>query len=399
MGNFLQQLSDRVSIIASPRLWLEDTAVQQLRTTATLPGMHRVVGLPDLHPGRGYPVGAAFFSTDRLYPALVGNDIGCGMALWQTDLVVSKAKLDKLDKRLGDLDQPPDEAEWAALVLSDAALAVSLEQLRQQLQDAALDPAHSRALGTLGGGNHFAELQAIDAVHDADAVAGRGLRQGCLQLLVHSGSRGLGQAVLRGHVDAFGHGGLVDGSEDARAYLAQHDAAVAFAELNRRVIGARILQRLRSEGGGVPVLDVNHNTVLPARIDDRPGWLHRKGATPSDVGPVMLPGSRDAHSYLLQPLAENGVLSLHSLAHGAGRKWLRGDCKGRLFKLATPDQLSRTGFGGRVICNDKALIYEEAPQAYKGVESVLDCLVGAGLARVLARSKPLLTYKTRGEHC
>ena len=92
-------------------------------------------------------------------------------------------------------------------------------------------------------------------------------------------------------------------------------------------------------------------------------------------------------------------MSLHSLAHGAGRKWQRTDCKGRLFKLATPAQLSRTALGGRVICNDRALIYEEAPQAYKQVESVLDCLLGAGLVRVVARSKPVLTYKTRGECC
>ena len=78
---------------------------------------------------------------------------------------------------------------------------------------------------------------------------------------------------------------------------------------------------------------------------------------------------------------------------------MRTDCKGRLDRIATPAQLSRTTMGGRVICNDRALIYEEAPQAYKNVDSVLACLVGAGLARVVARSRPLLTYKTRGECC
>jgi release factor H-coupled RctB family protein len=129
------------------------------------------------------------------------------------------------------------------------------------------------------------------------------------------------------------------------------------------------------------------------------GWLHRKGATPSDLGLVMLPGSRDDYSYLIEPVTQAGALSLHSLAHGAGRKWMRTDCKGRLERIATPAQLSRTSMGGRVICNDRALIYEEAPQAYKNVDSVLGCLVGAGLVRVVARSKPVLTYKTRGECC
>jgi release factor H-coupled RctB family protein len=113
----------------------------------------------------------------------------------------------------------------------------------------------------------------------------------------------------------------------------------------------------------------------------------------------MLPGSRDDYSYLIEPVRANGALSLHSLAHGAGRKWQRTDCKGRLSNFATPAQLSRTSMGGRVICNDRALIYEEAPQAYKDVDSVLGSLVGAGLARVVARSRPVLTYKTRGECC
>lgn len=397
MGIFVQEISDRVTIIASPRLWLEDAAVQQLTTTAQLDGMHKVVGLPDLHPGRGYPVGAAFFSRTRLYPALVGNDIGCGMGLWQTDMLAAKAKLDKLDRQLGNLDQPLDDDEWNSLIERDPALAGALEELSTALAAAQLDTVHLRSLGTIGGGNHFAELQAIDRVDDPALLQQQGLNPKYLQLLVHSGSRGLGQVVLRSHVDRFSHNGLVEGSADAAAYLAQHDAAVRYAELNRRMIAARILRRLRCIG--TAVFDVNHNTVLPATVDGMTGWLHRKGATPADQGPVMLPGSRDDYSYLLVPDPQRGATSLHSLAHGAGRKWQRSDCKERLFKLATPAQLTRTSFGGHVICADRALIYEEAPQAYKKVDSVLDCLVGAGLVRVAARSRPVLTYKTRGECC
>jgi release factor H-coupled RctB family protein len=397
MGNFIQHISDRVSIIASDRLWLEDAAIQQTKTTSNLAGIERVVGLPDLHPGRGYPVGAAFFSLGRFYPALVGNDIGCGMALWQTDLLTSKAKLDKLDKQIANLDDVIGEEEWSALERHDPGVANQLKQLGALMRDAGLDVAHLRSLGTLGGGNHFAELQAIDTVHDEALVAHNKLAPKYLQLLVHSGSRGLGQAVLRSHVEAFSHGGLVQDTPEADAYLAQHAAAVRFAELNRHLIAARIFHRLRCEA--VRVLEVNHNTVLPAQVDGQDGWLHRKGATPSDQGLVMLPGSRDDYSYLLEPVTGAGDISLHSLAHGAGRKWQRTDCKGRLVKIATPAQLSRTSMGGRVICNDRALIYEEAPQAYKNVDSVLDCLVGAGLVRVVARSKPVLTYKTRGECC
>ncbi|CAL6702672.1 Putative release factor H-coupled RctB family protein [Escherichia coli] len=76
MGKYIRPLSDAVFTIASDDLWIESLAIQQLHTTANLPNMQRVVGMPDLHPGRGYPIGAAFFSVGRFYPALVGNDIG-----------------------------------------------------------------------------------------------------------------------------------------------------------------------------------------------------------------------------------------------------------------------------------------------------------------------------------
>lgn len=405
MGNFIRHLSERVSIIASDRLWLEDAAVQQLKTTAQLSAMHRVVGLPDLHPGRGYPVGAAFFSVERFYPALVGNDIGCGMGLWQTNLLAGKVKLDKLDKQLGSLEGIIDDDEWLLLEHLDPALAQRLQELDARMCAAGLDRAQLRALGTLGGGNHFAELQVIDKIVDDARFAASGLRQKQLQVLVHSGSRGLGQAILRAHVDAFGHAGLAADSAAAEAYLLQHDAALRFAHFNRALIALRIFQRLRCSGEAI--LDVNHNLVTKTDIDAQSGWLHRKGASPSDQGLVMLPGSRGDYSYLLSPTSTTSTpgaqgahdMALASLAHGAGRKWQRTDCKARLFDLASPAQLSRTALGGRVICEDRALIYEEAPQAYKSVDSVLDCLLGAGLASVVARSKPVLTYKTRGECC
>ena len=101
MGKYIRPLSDAVFTIASDDLWIESLAIQQLHTTANLPNMQRVVGMPDLHPGRGYPIGAAFFSVGRFYPALVGNDIGCGMALWQTDILTRTYNADKLLKKAG----------------------------------------------------------------------------------------------------------------------------------------------------------------------------------------------------------------------------------------------------------------------------------------------------------
>lgn len=379
MGNPIQTLSAGVVLVASDTCWIEGNAIQQLQTTARLPGMRRVAGMPDLHPGRGYPVGAAFFSVGRFYPALVGNDIGCGMSLWRTDMATAKLHLDKLEQRLGCIDGPLED-RW-----QDQARALAPEA-----------GAHARSLGTIGGGNHFAELQQLDEVYDADAVAALRLERRRLLLLVHSGSRGLGEAILREQVDRHGHAGLEAGSEAARDYMARHDGALRYARANRELIARRLLARLRAEGEAV--LDIDHNLVEPARIGDEDGWLHRKGATPTDRGVVVIPGSRGDYSYLAEPLAGSEE-TLHSLAHGAGRKWLRGDCKARLSSRYSPAQLQRTALGSRVVCDDRALIWEEAPEAYKPVDAVVGALRDAGLLRLLARLKPVLTYKTRRECC
>ncbi len=381
MGNFVRTLSDRACVVASDTTWMEDAAIAQLLTTSQLEGMRRVAGMPDLHPGRGYPVGAAFFSVGRFYPALVGNDIGCGMALWQTDLKAASVSLDKLDRRVGNIDGAMDDEALRAQAMVAHGVACD---------------AHEASLGTIGGGNHFAEFQQVDTVFDADALSGLGIDAKRLLLLVHTGSRGLGERVLRSHVDAFGHRGLAAGTPEAEAYLAQHDAALSYALCNRELVAQRLLANVRAEGRRV--LDVHHNFVAPAVIHGHDGWLHRKGATPSDQGPVLIPGSRGDYSYLVQPLSGDDD-TLRSLAHGAGRKWIRSACKDRLFSLMTPTQMGRTALGSRVICNDRQLIYEEAPQAYKPVDSIVQTLVGAGLVALIARTKPVLTYKTRGECC
>lgn len=376
MGNYIRPLSDAVFSVASDDLWIEGSAIQQLHTTATLAGMTRVVGMPDLHPGRGYPIGAAFFSRERFYPALVGNDIGCGMALWQTDLLTRKYNADKTEKRLAGLSDVAD-TPW----------------LEENVPAAMQDHPWRSALGSIGGGNHFAELQQVDHIADADAFAQSALQKAQLLLLVHSGSRGLGQSILRRHVEAFSHNGLPENSDEARRYLAEHNDALAFARCNRELIARRILQQINADGE--PLLDVAHNFVEPCTVAGEAGWLHRKGATPDGQGLVIIPGSRGDYSWLVKPIISEE--SLFSLAHGAGRKWMRTECKGRLSAKFTPLQLSRTEMGSRVICRDRQLIYEEAPQAYKSVESVVDCLHNAGLITPVARLRPVLTLKTAGE--
>jgi release factor H-coupled RctB family protein len=134
--------------------------------------------------------------------------------------------------------------------------------------------------------------------------------------------------------------------------------------------------------------------VEPVDLDGSCCWLHRKGAAPSTAGPVIIPGSRGAFTYIVTPNARSDK-SAFSLAHGAGRKWSRSDSRARIEKRFSVKELTRTELGSHVICEDKELLYEEAPQAYKNITIVIEDLVDAGLVDVLAVLKPLVTYKVR----
>lgn len=366
----------QVRVIASPQSWIEGEAVRQLEATARLPGMRLAVGMPDLHPGKGSPVGAAFAARGMLHPFLVGNDIGCGIGLWRTDLLRRKAKRDRWASRLTGLERPweGDTAEW----LAAAGVPTS---------------GADEALGTIGGGNHFAELAWIDEVHDPITFEKvLGLSADRFVLLVHSGSRGLGDAILREHTDRFGAQGLPADSPEAARYLERHDHAVAWGKANRALVAHRFLSCIGAEGERVA--DVCHNSVTPARLMGEDLWLHRKGAAPSDKGPVVIAGSRGTRSYLVRPTGD-GELNARSLAHGAGRKWPRSDMRERLGSRFTAAALTQTELGSLVICEDKDLLFEEAPQAYKNIDRVISDLTGIGAAQVIATLTPLITYKLR----
>ena len=365
----------RVRLLASGNSWIEGEAISQLRKTAELPGMHLAVGLPDLHPGRGHPVGAAFITQGVLYPQLVGNDVGCGMSLWRTDFKRQKFSQDKYLKRLHGLESPweGDTTSWLARY--------------------GVDPSESdMALGTIGGGNHFAEVQAWHQIHDEQSFAALDLHKQSLTILVHSGSRGLGELLLRRHVEKFGAAGLLSDSEEGISYLQGHDLARQWAVANRALIACRMAEQLHCTAG--PVLDICHNSITPVKDDGTCGWLHRKGAAPADVGPIVIPGTRGSLSYLVTPAGDQQP-NAWSLAHGAGRRWNRQSAKARLKDRYRADSLVRTPLGSDVICEDKELLYEEAPQAYKDIEVVIADMADVGLIHVVATLRPLITYKVR----
>ncbi|MCI5167073.1 MAG: RNA ligase RtcB family protein [Candidatus Electrothrix sp. GM3_4] len=364
-----------VRIISSGKNRIEGEAVQQLEQVAQLPDMHKVVGLPDLHPGKGGPIGGAFFSRTILYPYLIGNDIGCGMGLWQTDLKQRKAKRDRWVKKLHGLEEPweGDPSPWLA---------------QEDLAPSGWDPA----LGTIGGGNHFVELQTISSVEDKEAFAQAGLENDKLFLLVHSGSRGLGQHILTKHIEQYKNNGLEEESAAAEVYLEQHNSALLWARLNRAIIADRFFDLLGT--AGERVLDICHNSLTRMTLGGLSGWLHRKGAAPSDQGLLVIPGSRGSFTYLVQPIGSQEE-NCFSLAHGAGRKWQRSGSRSRLKGKYTPKSLLQTKLGSRVICENKDLLYEEAPQAYKNISVIIQDLQDAGLLKVVAVLQPLITYKTR----
>ncbi len=312
-----------VRLFASAQSWIEGEAVRQLYATAKFPGVRHAVGFPDLHPGKGTPVGAAFVTEGVIYPHLIGGDIGCGMGLFKTDLVRSDAKLDRWAALRFDLEHP-----WDRFV-SDFLVERDLESTE-----------FDSALGTIGGGNHFAELQTVEKVLDADEFSKLGLSKQQLVVLVHSGSRGLGESILRTHVDQhFGNGVEAD-SFAAEEYLRGHNFAVRWGKANRELIADRFVAALGAEAQCL--WDGCHNSITPApcssRREEAPTrlatrnagdkaeevslltsaatYVHRKGAVTSDTQFVVIPGSRGSLSYIVKPVG-NGESHAWSLAHGA----------------------------------------------------------------------------------
>src|SRR5262249_12329828 len=280
-------------------------------------------------------------------------------------------------------------------------------------------------LGTMGSGNHFVEVQAVDSVFDGSAAEAFGLGDRQATVLIHSGSRGLGHQLCSDYVkrmDAvLGRYGIElpdrqlscapASSPEGQAYLAAMAASANFAWANRQ----EIANRIRASVGRVlgsdtaeqtrQVYDVAHNVAKPERHHERDVLVHRKGATRAfpagsdeipaayrDVGqPVFIPGSMGTASYVLA--GEPGSLerSFGTTCHGAGRRLSRTAAKKQVDGAELRRQLEARGIVVRSASN-KGLA-EEAPFAYKDVESVVDVVARAGLARRVARLVPIGVVK------
>jgi tRNA-splicing ligase RtcB len=350
------------------RVWARAISPQterQLQTIARQPYVvEHVAAMADAHVAEGVAVGTVFATEHAVVPAALGADLGCGMAAVriQTDAHrLDRHALERIVDALGRAIPAGDALHrGAGATVDDRLLAPPLSTHALERTRSAMARKH---LGTLGGGNHFIELD-----RDAD---------GALWLLVHSGSRGLGGAVATHHAHAARARdpsplAAMDTREPAgAAYIDDAAWAFAFARANRESLTSRALDVLYDQLGEAPastaVLDVHHNFVARERWNGRDLVVHRKGAIAAPAGALALvPGSMGTASYVVRGLGNEAAFG--SCSHGAGRVLSRGDAR----RAITPSALERAM--RRVVFPPKLTrrLVEEAPAAYRDIAEVLD---------------------------
>ncbi|HJX37321.1 MAG TPA: RtcB family protein [Anaerolineae bacterium] len=440
---------------------LSDRSVEQLVNTTTLPGVVKyTLAMPDIHQGYGFPIGgvAATRPPDGVIsPGGIGYDINCGVRVLASDIErkavapyiddllramyslvptglgkggikISKRDLDKVLERgaawaaaagYGTQDDLERTEESGCLAGADAS------KVSQRAKDRGL-----QQLGSLGSGNHFLEIDEIVEVYDEEVARVFGLRQGCIAVQVHCGSRGLGHQVCTDYVSSLQKSIRKFGielpdrelvcapfeSSEGQDYFAAMAASANFAWTNRHVIAHWVRDAFEQVLAGKvgswelrQVYDVAHNIGKVERysIDGKEVRLviHRKGATrafgPSahdlpqayrGVGqPVLVPGSMGTASYILVGTDKALELTFGSCCHGAGRVMSRSQAKKKVWGEDLLRELKEKGIA--VQAGSMAGLAEEAPQAYKDVERVVDVVEGAGIARKVARLVPLGVIK------
>ncbi|MGB8022295.1 MAG: RtcB family protein [Candidatus Nanopelagicales bacterium] len=413
--------------------------------------------MPDIHWGYGFPIGGvAATDIDRggvVSPGGVGFDISCGVRLLLSQLSQDDLRgrmgplMDALASRIprgvgpGGVWASADGADLAALLRDGSRHAVArgygddrdLEFCEDHgaVSGADIAQVSERALqrglaqiGSLGSGNHFLEVQVVDRIHDGEVARSWGLGLGRICVMIHCGSRGLGHQICTDHVrlmlGAMPRLGIkvpdqqlacapVDSAE-GRSYLGAMAAAANFGRANRQLLTAATRAAFEDSvgGGGLELLyDVSHNLAkIEAHDVDgvrRRLCVHRKGATralpPGDPDlppalaahgqPVLVPGSMGTASYVLAGV--QGGEAFHSTCHGAGRRLSRHAAVRRVRSVALRHELEESGIAVRA--SSMRGLAEEAPLAYKDVDEVVASCEAAGLARRVARLRPVGVVK------
>jgi tRNA-splicing ligase RtcB len=312
----------------------------------------------------------------------VGGDIGCGVAAIAFDVEagalddehVAAAVLSGLREGIPSIRHSRRSGARLPGQLESGELSAPALEARKRHEAAA-------QIGTLGRGNHFVELQRGD--------------DGRLWSMVHSGSRGIGQAIRDHHLarcPAGRHGfRFVDaGGEAGRAYLADASWAVAYATASRRamvdVVGEVVARVLGAGADRGSFVDCNHNHVRRETHAGETFWVHRKGAMPAGDGePGLIPGSMGTPS--VHVVGRGCVDALCSSAHGAGRRLSRTDARRTISTRDVGRQMRGVWFDHRVAAG----LREEAPSAYKDIDAVLRAQ--RDLVRIVRRLRPVLSFK------
>jgi len=430
----------------------------QLANVATLPGITQAaLGMPDIHEGYGFPVGGVagtVLHDGVISPGGIGFDINCGVRLLASGLrhediataieplvheasrsipagygrgsrlALERIELDRIldegcpylirEQGLG-YPEDLDFIESGGTLPSAASTEVS-ERAKQRGHD---------QIGTLGGGNHFVEVEVVDEIFDAAAARAFGLFQGQVTVLIHTGSRGLGHQVCSDHVrvmdQAMSRYGIEVpdrqlacvplSSPEGQRYFGAMAAAANFGFCNRQAIAhtvRRVFERMLAKHPGHElrlVYDVAHNTAKVERHGDHDLCVHRKGATRAfgpgraeipaayrAVGqPVLIPGSMGTASFVLAGTQKAHEIALGSSCHGAGRALSRTAARRMVVGHELRKELE--GRGIVVRCPSNAELAEEAPLAYKDVERVVNVVHAVGIARKVARMRPLGVVK------
>ncbi|MFZ0891147.1 MAG: RtcB family protein [Thermoplasmata archaeon] len=440
----------------------DDPSLQQLANVATLPGIQsNALAMPDIHFGYGFPVGgvAAFDLAEGVVsPGGIGYDINCGVRLLRTSLTVPEVRprLRALVEALyhevpsgvgskggitlsqGEMDEVlAGGAKWVVDQGRGRAQDLTFQEEEGRMRSA--DPAQisdsarkrgHRQLGTLGSGNHFLEVQAVDSIFYPEFASALGLVPDGVVVMLHTGSRGLGHQVATEFIQTMDRRLSQDGvtlvdrqlscapisSEEGQRYLRAMAAGANFAWANRQAItdGVRrafagVFQRSAESMDLSVVYDIAHN-IAKEEVHDVAGVskrviVHRKGATRAFPAgreevpaayrtfgqPVLIPGDMGTASYVLAGLPTSLTRSFGSSCHGAGRRLSRHAAI-RAFRFdEVTRRLSEQGIIVRSATREG--VTEEAPGAYKDVEEVVRVAEGAGLTRRVARLVPLGVVK------
>ena len=435
-----------------------DRSLEQLQNVATLPGVvEAVLAMPDVHQGYGFPVGgvAATEPPDGVIsPGGVGYDINCGVRFLaapfgvdelggrRTALVHQISRLvpagagrrGRLAVRGAELDRVMIEGARAVVERHEIGTPEDLERTESGGCLPGADPAQvserARArgagqLGTMGSGNHFIEVEAVERVLDEAAAGVLGLAEGQVTVLIHSGSRGFGHQICTDYVKrmdaALRRYGIVlpdrqlacapVTSPEGQAYLEAMACAANFAWANRQTMAHRVREAIAAAIGPAAadrtrqVYDVAHNVAKFEPHGDGTLCVHRKGATRAfppgspeipavyrSVGqPVFIPGSMGTASFVLVGRPGSMERSFGSACHGAGRRMSRTGARREITGGQLRRELEAQGIVVR--CPSARGLAEEAPFAYKDVDRVVRVVERAGLAGPVARLKPLGVVK------